>query len=197
MSSRAVHYRQLRGTKINDTGYFAMVSCARCAKEKLGCKMSSLSKKCGNCESVGASRCEPVEIPLPNFSGINKEMEKLEKQEEDTEAVLEAEEALAEAALERMRAARNKLKRLRRQKRLLQKKEKRLFDGGLADAEDIEQLEALEGLNQEIASANPEAPAVAQTVDWSSFWDLGSLDHPVTTGECVMLSFSFLWVLCP
>ena len=109
--------------------------------------MLSLSKKCGNCKLVGASSCKPVNIPLPNFLGINREIEKLEQQEEDTEAKLEANKAVAEAALERMRSTRAKLKRLRKQKKLLQRKEKKLFNSSLADAKEIKRLEALNSLN--------------------------------------------------
>jgi len=159
-----------------------MVACARCVEKGLGCKMSSLSKKCGNCESVGASVCEPVEIPLPDFSRIDAALEKLETQEEETEEALEADEALAAAALERMRVARSKLQRLRKQRRLLQKREKRLFDGGLEDVEDLERLEALEEFNQDLASTNPEALAEAATVDWSVFWVDGSVAGPGSGG---------------
>lgn len=157
-----------------------MVSCKRCAKESLQCKLSSLSEKCGNCERAGASSCEPVDIPIPNFSRIDKEMEKLRKQEEETDEALEAQEAIAEAALAEMRALRAKARRLRKQRALLKRKEQQVFDAGAEDAADIERLEQREALNQAIASVNPEAPAQAEIVDWSVIWGFDSSGMPST-----------------
>jgi hypothetical protein len=46
-----------------------------------------------------------------------------------------------------------------------------LFDKGLPDVEDLEWLESLERLNQEVGAINPEALALAHTVDWSLFFE--------------------------
>lgn len=148
-----------------------MVSCKRCTKEKLGCKLSSLSQKCGNCEAVGASECVPADIPAPDFSKIESEIAKVESQLADSERQAEQDEAEAEAAWLRMKAAREKSKRLRKQHKFLKRKEQKLFDKNLPSVEDLEALEAAERLNQEIAATNPGAHLLAHTVDWSQFFD--------------------------
>lgn len=172
MPSRSTRYRHAFGDRINATGVLAMVACSYCSKKGLGCRLSSLSERCGNCVRNGNYDCSPAEVPLPDFSRLDREMAKLETAEEETEAQLEADEAAAEAVLVRMREARNKLKRLRKQKKLLKKKEQKMFDQGLETAEELERLEALEGLNQDLASTNPEAPVGAEVIDWSVFWNL-------------------------
>ncbi|KAL1641027.1 hypothetical protein SLS61_010207, partial [Didymella pomorum] len=152
-------FRRKRSDCINREGCFAMVSCKRCAEENLPCKLSSLSERCGNCEKVGATSCAPVDIPIPNFSRINREMEKLRKQEEETDKALEAQEAIAEAALSEMRALRAKARRLRKQKAILKQKEQQIFNTGAEDAADIEVLERWAHLNNAVALVNPKAPA--------------------------------------
>lgn len=171
--SRSTQFRHRLADRIASTGVFAMVSCSRCAKKQLPCKLSSLNKKCANCVRANCSSCEPDHLPLPDFSKIDKEMSRLEKMEDEEEARLRVEEDVAEAALSRARLAREKLSRLRKQKKLLRRKEQELFDRGLASVEDLEALEQLETLNSEIASVNPEAPLGAATVDWSMLWGVG------------------------
>jgi hypothetical protein len=75
-----------------------MVSCTYCAKEKLGCKLSSLSKKYRNCEIVGVESCVPVEVRVPDFTKVESEIEKIEAELAATEAVIEKDEAEVEAA---------------------------------------------------------------------------------------------------
>jgi len=158
-----------------------MVACKRCAKENLPCKLSSLSERCGHCVRAGSAPCVPADIPAPNFSRIDAEMEKLRNQEEETDLALEAQEAIAEAALAEMRALRAKSRRLRKQKAMLKRKEQQVFDAGAADAEELERLDQQEALNQAIASVNPEAPAQAEIVDWSVIWGAEHFEMPVTT----------------
>jgi hypothetical protein len=48
--------------------------------------MSSLKKECGNCYRNGVrSPCVLVEVPLPDFSKLDKEMARLEQQEADAD----------------------------------------------------------------------------------------------------------------
>jgi hypothetical protein len=169
--SDATLFRRKRGDKINKEGVFAMVSCKRCAKKGLGCKLSSLSQKCGNCESVSAASCEPVDIVAPDFSKIESAISKVESEMAEAEAQAEKDEAEAEAAWLRMKAAREKSKRLRKQHKFLKRKEQKLFDKGLPDVEDLEALDAAERLNQELAATNPEAPLLAHTIDWSQMFE--------------------------
>jgi hypothetical protein len=75
-----------------------MVSCTYYAKEKLGCKLSSLSKKCRNCEIVGAESCMPVEVRVPDFTKVESEIEKIEVELTATETVIEKDKAEVEAA---------------------------------------------------------------------------------------------------
>jgi hypothetical protein len=174
MPSDATLFRRSRGAKINREGTFAMVSCKRCAKHKphpLSCKLSSLSTKCGNCESVGAESCVPVDIPPPDFSKIESELSKVEAQLAESEQQAEKDEAEAEAAWLRMKAAREKSKRLRKQHKFLKRKEQKLFDKGLSDVQDLEALESVERLNQELSATNPTASMFAHTVDWSDLFD--------------------------
>jgi hypothetical protein len=78
MTSRSTRSRQLRGDRINDTGELAIVSCKYYTKHKLPYKILSLSNHYGNCVCNGILKYEPVEIPLPNFSRVDKEMRRLE-----------------------------------------------------------------------------------------------------------------------
>lgn len=147
-----------------------MVSCAHCVKGGLSCRMSSLASVCGNCYRDGKTECLPAHIPMPDFSKIDRELAKLEAQEDEVDAQDEADEKLIEAAQERLRVRRAKKRRLRKQKKLLKRREAEVFDNGRVAAEELEQLELIEQLNQDLASVNPEAPAEAHTVDWSVFW---------------------------
>lgn len=156
-----------------------MVSCRHCQAHNLGCRMSSLSKKCGNCLASGVNVCEPGDLPPLDFSKIDRALKKLEAQESAAEAAEEAAAAQVEAALAQAQAARAKLRRLRKSKRLLKEKEQKMFSEGLSAVEDLEQLEALEHLGQEIASVNPDAPPLAEVVDWSVFWSPGSAGETV------------------
>ena len=69
--------------------------------------MSSLKKECGNCYRVGGQKCVPMEVPIPNFDRIDRELERLEQQE------VEADNAEA-AALQAILAARAKKDRIRK-----------------------------------------------------------------------------------
>lgn len=173
--SRSQKYRNRLGDRIGTVGIFAMVACSYCAKRQLPCKLSSLSEKCSNCVRSNIAKCEPENLPLPDFSKIDKEMERLERLEDAEEARLRVEEDMAEAALVRARQAREKLSRLRKQKKLLRRKEQELFDKGLSSASELEALEAQEALISEISSVNPEASLGAHTVDWSFMWSDGTV----------------------
>lgn len=172
LQSRSSQFRHRLADRIESTGVFAMVSCSRCVKKQLPCKLSSLNKKCANCVRSNCSSCEPENLPLPDFSKIDKEMSRLERMEDEEEARLRVEEDMAEAALLRARLAREKLSKLRKQKKLLRRKEQELFDRGLSSVEELEALEQLEELDSEIGSVNPEAPLGAAIVDWTTFWNV-------------------------
>ncbi|KAF1941749.1 hypothetical protein EJ02DRAFT_347058 [Clathrospora elynae] len=177
-SSRSTFFRHRCGDRINLEGIVTIVACSHCVEKRLECRMLSLSLRCGNCCRDGVATCLPAHIPIPDFSGINRALEKLEAQENAVEAQMLADDEAAEvsvieaqrvatAARERSRAARAKLSRLRKQRKLLKRKEQEIFDEGRIEAEELERLEELEGFNQEIASANPNAPIGAHVVDWS------------------------------
>ena len=138
--------------------------------------MLSLNARCGNCVYASCLECVPADVPLPNQSKINKELEKLESLEDEVEAKLEANKALAKAALARMRGVRLKLKRLQKQKRLLKKKEQRLFNKGLETIEELKYLEALERLGQEVESTNLEASIRAATINQTAFQELSPIE---------------------
>lgn len=162
MTSRSTIHRRATGNRINQIGVVAMVSCKYCAKKGWECKLSSLHKQCGNCVSNGIVKCEPVDLAPPNFQKLDKEMERLEKLEEEAEAA-------EEAAISAMKAARAKLTRLRKQKRLLKRREQKLFDGSLQHAEDLEQLEAIEGLNFDVGVLEGGLMEGSLALDWSAF----------------------------
>ena len=172
MSSRTTLARHKQADRLELTSAESMVRCSYCARRNLGCRLSSLHSKCTNCVRYGRSRCEPEEVPLPDYSKIDAEMERLEQEEENLEAKLRVEEEIAEAALLRARHIREKQERLRRSRKLLRRKEKKMFEQGMESIEELERLEALERLNQEISSVNPEAPVGAAVVDWSSLWEV-------------------------
>ena len=62
-----------------------MVSCRRCVFRQIECRLSSLSRKCAECVRSG-KKCEPTE-PVVNFAGIDRAMEKLEREEMEAEAL--------------------------------------------------------------------------------------------------------------
>ncbi len=114
--------------------------------------MSSLSRRCAECIRLG-KQCEPA-VPVVHFSGIDKAMEKLEREEMETEAAWEAANEIA-------RQKQTKLKRLRQQKRFLKEREQRMFDKGLDDVEELERLEELEKAG-ELERALAECPTFSE-----------------------------------
>ncbi len=70
-----------------------MVSCLRCARSQKEYRVSSLSRRCAEYIRLGKQR-EPA-IPVVHFSGINKAMEKLEREEMETEVAWEAANEIA------------------------------------------------------------------------------------------------------
>jgi hypothetical protein len=109
--------------------------------------------------------CLPANILIPDFLKINRELEKLEKQEEAVEAQQDANKKLIAEAQERLRVSRSKMRWLRKQRKLLKQKEADVFKAGWEDAEELDQLEKRERFNQELASTNPEAPAEAAVIN--------------------------------
>lgn len=170
MSSRATIAARKQADRLELSAAFAMVRCSYCAKNNYGCRLSNLHSKCTNCVRFRNKRCEPEELPLPDYSKIDREMERLEKEEAELEAKLRVEEDIAQAALVRARDVRDKQERLRRQRKLLRRREKEMFEKGMETVDDLEALEELERLNQDLSSVNPEAPSGAAVVDWSVFW---------------------------
>jgi len=162
MTSRSTLQRQSRGNRINSIGVLAMVSCKYCAKKGWECKLSSLSKQCGNCVHNGIVKCEPIDLPAPNFARIDSEMSRLEALEEQAE---EAEEAAAAA----LNAARSKLSRLRKQKKLLKRREQSLFDKSEQYEKDLAVLEALETLGQDVGILDDGLMPGSLALDWSAF----------------------------
>jgi hypothetical protein len=74
------------------------VSYTRYAKEKLGCKLSSLSKKYRNCEIVGVESYIPVEVRVPDFTKVESEIKKIKAELTITKAVIKKDKAKVEAA---------------------------------------------------------------------------------------------------
>jgi hypothetical protein len=68
-----------------------------CAKEKLGCKLLSLSKKYRNCEIVSVESYIPVEVRVLDFTKVESEIEKIEAELTTTEAVIKKNKAKVEA----------------------------------------------------------------------------------------------------
>ena len=91
-----------------------MVSCRRCVFRQIECRLSSLSRKCAECVR-SSKKYKPAE-PVVNFAGIDRAIEKLEREEIEAE-VLQA------AATEQIRISQAKLQRLRKQKRFLKERE--------------------------------------------------------------------------
>jgi chromosome segregation ATPase len=131
--------------------------------------MSSLSEVCGQCYRDSIKECLPAYIPIPDFSKINRELEKLKKQEEAVKAQQDTDKKLIAEAQERLQVSRSKMRRLRKQRKLLKQKEADVFEAGQEDAEELDRLEKRERFNQELASTNPEAPAEAAVINWSCF----------------------------
>jgi hypothetical protein len=94
MSSRSTKYYHSRRDRINLIGVPSIVACLHCVKEKKSYYMSSLSEVCGQCYRDSVKECLPANIPMPDFSKIDRELEKLEKQEEAVEAQQDADKKL-------------------------------------------------------------------------------------------------------
>jgi hypothetical protein len=162
MVSRSTVHRHVTGDRINRIGKLAMVACQYCAKKGLECRMSSLKKECGNCYRNGVKVCVPVVVPIPDYSKLDKEMARLEQQENDADAA----EA---AALEALLAARAKKDRLRKQRKLLARREQQWMDESGRFVEEIEALEAVDGINQEVSLLEDGLMPGTSSLDWSAF----------------------------
>jgi hypothetical protein len=165
MSSRSTIYRHSRGDQINQISVPSIVACAYCVKEKAPCHISSLSQLCGQYYRDRKKECLPANIPVPDFSKINRELTKLEAQEEAVEAQQDTNKKVIADAQERLRVSRSKMKRLRKQQKLLKQKEADVFEASQEDAEGLERLEERERFIQELASVNPKAPAKAAIIN--------------------------------
>lgn len=162
MTSKSTLHRHNKGDRINTIGFVAMVACKYCAKSGLPCKLASLSKKCGNCEYNGIKKCEPVDLPIPDFSKIDSEMSRLEEMEDEA---AEAEEA----AMAALQAARAKLNRVRKQKKFLKRREQQWFDASAQFVEDIEQLEQQEGLLNDVTTLENGLMPGSLGLDWGTY----------------------------
>jgi DNA repair exonuclease SbcCD ATPase subunit len=154
-----------------------MVACKYCAKKGKACKMSSLSKKCGNCEYNGIQKCEPVDLPVPDFTKIDNEMSRLEQMEDEA---AEAEEA----AMAALQAARAKLNRVRKQKKFLKRREQQWFDASAQFVEDIEQLEQQEAVLDDVTVLENGLMPGSLALDWSTYpppLDPDAVDTGATT----------------
>jgi hypothetical protein len=72
--------------------------------------MSSLSEVYRQCYRNSIKECLLANIPIPDFSKIDRELEKLEKQEEAVEAQQDADEKLIAEAQERLQVLRSKMR---------------------------------------------------------------------------------------
>jgi hypothetical protein len=106
MVSRSTVHCYATGDRINSIGWVAMVACQYCAKRNLPCWMSSLKKECGNCYCKGNTSCVPVEVLVPDFTKLDRELARLDAQEAEVDAA-------EEKAMEALIAARSKKRWLR------------------------------------------------------------------------------------
>jgi hypothetical protein len=86
ISSRSTKYRHSRGDRINLISIPSIVTCSHYIKEKKPYRMSSLSEVYRQCYRDSVKECLPANIPLPDFSKIDRKLEKLKKQEEAVKA---------------------------------------------------------------------------------------------------------------
>jgi hypothetical protein len=162
MVSRSTAHRHAVGDRINHTGELAMVACQYCAKRNLECRMSSLKKECGNCHRNGVKTCVPVEVPISDFTKLDKELARLEQQESEADA--------AEAkALDALLAARAKKDRLRKQRKLLKRREQQWMDESGKFVEELEALEAVDEINRDMSSLEEGLMPGTLALDWSAF----------------------------
>ena len=176
--SRATRYRCALADKVDRDGVFAMVSCSSCQRRGLVCKISSLSKRGGACVR-GGLQCVPGDVPLVDFSKIEKEVSRLERLEEEAEAAEAAAADQIQALLDVSRRARQRLIRLRQQKRLLKRREQKMFDEGLNSVEELEQLEVMEELAEEFPNTDAGPLPGAGALDWLAV----NLSSPISFGE--------------
>ena len=124
--------------------------------------MSSLRKECRNCYRNRVKSCVLVEVPVPNFEKLDRELARLDQQEADADAA----EA---AALQSLMAARAKKDALRKQRKMLKRREQQWIDESGKYVDDIEALEAVEGINCEVAQLEGGLMPGSSALDWSVF----------------------------
>jgi hypothetical protein len=125
----------------------SIVAYSHCVKEKKSYRISSLSEVYRQCYRNSVKECLPAHIPMPDFSKIDRELEKLEKQEEAVKAQQDANKKLIAEAQERLQVSRSKIRQLRKQRKLLKQKEADVFEAGQEDAEELDRLEERERFN--------------------------------------------------
>jgi chemotaxis regulatin CheY-phosphate phosphatase CheZ len=124
--------------------------------------MSSLKKECGNCHRNSVKTYVPVEVPIPDFTKLNKELAYLEQQKSKADA--------AEAkALDALLTARAKKNRLQKQQKLLKRREQQWMDESRKLVEELEALEAVDEINRDMSSLEEELMPGTLTLDWSAF----------------------------
>ena len=167
MSSRAARFANNLADRYESSAVVVMVACRRCVKKNVVCRLASLSERCQECIRARCYKCEPEEVPLPDFSKIDAELARLEKEEEEAEALLRVEETIAEEALTRARRIRDSMDKMRKSRRRLRREEKKLFAEGLSTMDDLEALEARSKLAGDAMLQHPEAAAFLPGIDWN------------------------------
>ena len=141
------HNRVSLSARIDQNGEIVMMSCRRCEKKGLKCKLSSLSSKCSRCVAA-EEKCQTVESTPTDFSKFDRAMKRLKQKELKAETILNAAAEQFRIAAEQIRLSRAKLRRLQKQKKFLKNREKKLFDKNLSDVEEFERLKKLEKINE-------------------------------------------------
>lgn len=182
MSSTSNKDRLILAGRIKRQSVAAMVACTRCARLQKECRLSSLSKKCGECTRSG-KKCEPAH-PVLNFDSIDRAMARLEQEEVETEARQAAVVEQMNLVNEQFRVSQSKLLRLRQQKRFLREKEQKMFDKGLSDVEELERLEEME----KVAEIEKSLPLAGSLDDWLDPANLSPgtmswMEHSLGAGE--------------
>jgi hypothetical protein len=162
MVSRSTVYCHATGDRINSIGWVAIVACQYCAKRNLLCQMSSLKKECRNCYRKGNISCVPVEVLVPDFTKLDRELARLDAQEAEVDAA-------EEKAMEALIAVWLKKRQLRDQRKLLKRREQLVVDESGCFVEEIEALEAVEDINREVNLLEGGLMPGTSALDWGAF----------------------------
>jgi hypothetical protein len=170
MTSRKLKERHDLADRIVRYGII-MVSCSNCVRRNQTCISSPDSQRCAACVRRGA-KCDQNGPSLSDWKAVDKEEERLEREEEETA------QRIAEGVA--------KLARLRRQKKFLKRRAGEMLRRGLKSLDELDAAEASERASISAVDDPFLAPLSAEELASLDAEFLANLDVVGGTGEEVV-----------